>query len=327
MMTEFREGYLLKSIINASLDAIVCADEEGKIILWNPAAEAMSGYTEDEAIGQPLTMLLCEEDRAAHLAGIRRFMETGEGRLIGRVTETMGLRKDGTTFPKEMSLSAEKMEGKWIFTAILRDISERRKAEEIFHNLVASTAVVTGAAFFDTLVNDLCTWLNVECAIVGKLAHENRVRALAMQLDGKPVPAFEYDLPGTPCENVAAKGYCAYPEKIRELFPGDRDLAEMQGEGYVGTPVKDKHGKALGILCAISRKPLQLPPYTEVVFAILAARAAAEIARRRMEQALRGRLSEIQRMNRLMVGRELKMEDLRHEIKGLKQEIAGFRTQ
>jgi len=120
---------LVKSIIAASLDAIVCADEKGNITLWNPAAKAMFGYTEAEALGQPLTMLLREQDRSAHLAGVRRFLKSGEGPLIDKVTETFGLRRDGGAFEKEMSLVAERIEGKWVFTAIMRDISGRKQAE------------------------------------------------------------------------------------------------------------------------------------------------------------------------------------------------------
>jgi len=136
-MAEFRGGgvdlhvNLVKSVIAASLDAIVCADEDGHIILWNRAAEIMFGYPEAEALGRPLTMLLREEDRAAHLAGIRHFLKRGRPhRLIGKVTETFGLRKDGVIFSKEMSLAAEKLEGKWVFTAIMRDISERKRTED-----------------------------------------------------------------------------------------------------------------------------------------------------------------------------------------------------
>lgn len=106
------QAQLLEAVVAASLDAIVCADAEGNIILWNKAAAAMFGWTEDEALGRPLTMLMRKEDRAAHLEGIRRFLESGAGPLIGRVTETMGLRKDGSTFPKEMSLAALKMDGR-----------------------------------------------------------------------------------------------------------------------------------------------------------------------------------------------------------------------
>jgi len=122
--------HLLQSIIAASLDAIVCADEQGRIVLWNRAAEAMFGYSETEALGQPLTMLLREEDRAAHNEGFHHFLETGEKVLTGRLIEMQGLRKDGSAFAKEMSLSAEKVDGRWIFITIMRDISERKLVEK-----------------------------------------------------------------------------------------------------------------------------------------------------------------------------------------------------
>jgi len=121
---------LLQSITAASIDAIVCAEEQGRITLWNPAAGTLFGYTAAEVLGQPLTMLMREQDRAAHLAGISHFLKIGGGSLVGKVTEVQGLRKNGSTFTQEMSLSAEKVEGEWLFTAIMRDISERKQAEE-----------------------------------------------------------------------------------------------------------------------------------------------------------------------------------------------------
>jgi len=135
------QAHLVKPIIAASLDAIVCADEQGCITLWNPAAERMFGYTEQEALGQPLTMLLREQDHAAHLAGVRRFLKTGKPhRLIGKVTETLGLRKDGAAFPNEISLAAEKVDGEWVFTAIMRDITERKQVEEKLRDSEANLA-------------------------------------------------------------------------------------------------------------------------------------------------------------------------------------------
>jgi len=72
------QTHLFQSIMAASLDAISCADEQGRIILWNRAAEAVFGYSEAEALGQPLTMLLREEDRKAHLAGMKHFLKTNK---------------------------------------------------------------------------------------------------------------------------------------------------------------------------------------------------------------------------------------------------------
>jgi len=153
------QANLLKSIVATSLDAIVCADGEGRITLWNPAAERMFGYAEAEAVGQSLAIILREEDRAAHLEGIRHFVETGEGLLVDKIMETMGRRKDGSVFPKEMSLAAEKTDGEWLFTAILRDISERKQAEEGRARRVADLRARNEelTQFADTVAHDLKT--------------------------------------------------------------------------------------------------------------------------------------------------------------------------
>ncbi len=147
-----------------------------------------------------------------------------------------------------------------------------------------------------------------------------------MQLDGKAVEGYEYDLPGTPCNEAAEKGYCIIPEKVCERFPEDKDLIGMQAEGYAGIPVKDALGKPVGILCVISRSRLALPANAKEVFEIIAARVATEIGRMRAVAALEQKLDEIERMNRLMVGRELKMEEQRREIKRLKKEIAALKA-
>lgn len=115
--------------IDMSLDAIVSADESGRIILWNPAAEKMIGYSRKEAMGLLIEAIVPPEYREKHREGFKRFLSTGEGALIGKVTEIEGLRRDGTKFPTEMSLTAEKSADKWVFTAVIRDISDRKSLE------------------------------------------------------------------------------------------------------------------------------------------------------------------------------------------------------
>jgi len=122
-----------KKIFEMSLDAIVVSDDLGNIILWNPGAERMFGYATEEALGMPVTELMPEEYRQKHLNGIARFRKTERPVLIGKTVEVEGLRKDGSRFLKEISLAGEKVEGRWIFTAIMRDITERKHMEEELH--------------------------------------------------------------------------------------------------------------------------------------------------------------------------------------------------
>ena len=277
-------------------NAIVIVNEQGRITDWNLAAQKMFQYSREEAVGQTMHELIAPPRYHADAArGFAHFEESGSGPLIGKTTEVAALRKDGSECPVELSISALKLKGRWHAIGIIHDITERKQAEAAFQTLVTSMAQNIGAAFFHETVRSLSAWLGAECVIAGELVDENRVRALAMQLDGKAVEHYEYALPGTPCNNVASKGYCEYPEGVCRLFPEDKDLADMGAEAYVGTPVRDKNGKVNGILCAIFRHKLALPPKAKEVMEMIAVRVGVEIERQRAEQLISAQLAEIRR--------------------------------
>lgn len=117
-----------KQAFESSIDAIICGDETGVITLWNPAAEKMFGYSKKEVLRQPISLLMPEKFRSAHNAGMSNFVRTGKAAISGKVIEVAGLRKDGTTFPLELSISATK-NNDLMFTAVLRDITMLKKIE------------------------------------------------------------------------------------------------------------------------------------------------------------------------------------------------------
>jgi len=124
-----------RSLVEAAADAIISADFQGNIVLWNRRAESMFGYRSDEVLGKPLTFVMPERFRQAHREGIERFPSTGEPRIIGRTVELAGLRHDGAEFPLELSLAMQDAEGGLSFTAVIRDITERKRAEEALESL------------------------------------------------------------------------------------------------------------------------------------------------------------------------------------------------
>jgi PAS domain S-box-containing protein len=107
----------------------VVADQRGLITLFNPAAQAIFGYTEPDVRGQPLTILMPEEQREAHLNGFQRYLETREARIIGRTVELRGRRQTGETFPMEMSLSAIDLPEGVSFLGAIRDLTERQRLQ------------------------------------------------------------------------------------------------------------------------------------------------------------------------------------------------------
>jgi len=99
---------------------------------------------------------------------------------------------------------------------------------------------------------------------------------------------LEYDLDGTPCAKVVEKQLCSYPSGIQRMFPKDLMLAQAGAEGYVGSPMIDSGGRCLGLVCAITRQPLQHPKLAEALLQIFATRAVAELERKNNEEALAG---------------------------------------
>ncbi len=151
-LRESEERY--RGLVVTSTDAIISADEKGEITLWNNAAEKVFGYTEEEARGLKLVSIMPDEYRERHMLSFKRYLETGEARVIGRTVELQGLRRDGTVFPLELSLSHQRTGEKHIFTAVIRDITEKKRIEDLRvlfmdimrHDLLNPASIIRGAA-------------------------------------------------------------------------------------------------------------------------------------------------------------------------------------
>jgi PAS domain S-box-containing protein len=133
--TESEEKF--RNLAETASDAILSADSLGKIVYFNPAAERIFSYSSTEIIGQPLTLLMPERFHDPHRQGLDRFLRTGEARVIGKTVELAARRKNGSEFPITLALSSWKTREGTFFTAILSDISERKKSEEHLLKAVA----------------------------------------------------------------------------------------------------------------------------------------------------------------------------------------------
>ncbi len=119
-----------RSVAQSAPEAIILVESKGKIISWNQGAQRMFGYTEEEVLGKALTFLMPERFREAHQEGIERIRSTGKARVIGQTVELCGLRKDSREFPLELSLSRWETSKGGFYGGIIRDITERKGAEE-----------------------------------------------------------------------------------------------------------------------------------------------------------------------------------------------------
>ncbi|MGE0360608.1 MAG: PAS domain S-box protein [Vicinamibacterales bacterium] len=117
-------------MLESALDAIVSMDADGRLVEFNPAAERMFGHERQAVLGRDLAeVMVPERDRAAHRTGMRRYLDTGTSRILGRRLEVTALRADGTEFPCELAVAASRDGGQPIFTAYLRDLTERNDAQ------------------------------------------------------------------------------------------------------------------------------------------------------------------------------------------------------
>jgi two-component system, NarL family, sensor histidine kinase UhpB len=120
-----------KLIMNSALDAIICINITGEITVWNPQAEKMFGWKENEIIGKKLIeTIIPEQNRKSHSDGFSRYMETGEGAILNKVIEIAALNRAGNEFPVELAIVPIKQNGDYFFCAFIRDITERKKTEE-----------------------------------------------------------------------------------------------------------------------------------------------------------------------------------------------------
>lgn len=118
-----------QAILETTVDAVITVDERGLIESFNSAAERIFGYKAEEVIGRNVKVLMPQPYRDEHDGYMRSYRETGRRKIIGIGREVVGLRKDGTTFPMDLAVSEVELEGRTIFTGVVRDISDRRRLE------------------------------------------------------------------------------------------------------------------------------------------------------------------------------------------------------
>lgn len=168
----------LQAIIYNAMDGIITINEAGEILGFNPAAEQIFGYAQQEVAGKNLKMLMPEPIRSEHDSYLNRYIQTGEGAIIGvRGREVLAVRKNGEQFPMELSASEMVLGGQRYFVGIVRDITERKLAEEKIAHLAHYdylTGLPNRALFLDKLAHSL------------SLAKRNKfkVAVLFLDLDG-----------------------------------------------------------------------------------------------------------------------------------------------
>jgi PAS domain S-box-containing protein len=158
---------------------------------------------------------------------------------------------------------------------------------DILRAIVEGTAGSTGEEFFRDLVRHLASALSVPFAAISEFAGvDTRVRTLAFWARGRIEENFEYDLPGTPCEDVMRGQLCHHPAGVKDRFPQAKPLVQLGVESYLGAPLLDGAGNVLGLLAVFDERTMPAQPRHLYVLRIFAARVAAVLERLRAGQRL-----------------------------------------
>jgi PAS domain S-box-containing protein len=131
LRARFEDESRIHAILQGALDAVVTMDGRGVVVEWNPQAEATFGFAREEAVGVALAELIIPPQyRAAHVAGMQRYLKTGKEVILKRRIEITALRKDGREFPVELTVIPLQVGREFMFSSFIRDITELRQAEE-----------------------------------------------------------------------------------------------------------------------------------------------------------------------------------------------------
>jgi PAS domain S-box-containing protein len=160
-----------RSITTSAKDAIIMMDDEGNNTHWNKAAEEIFGYSAQEALGKEFHIFLAPQQyHNAYRKGMGTFKTTGQGLVVGKTLEVEAVKKDGTILPIELSVSSVKLKGKWHATGIIRDITDRKRAESIQQEKVkAEAASATKSEFLAKMSHEIRTPMNGVIGMTGLL--------------------------------------------------------------------------------------------------------------------------------------------------------------
>ncbi len=279
-----------------TIDAIIMIDHEGRISFWNEAATRIFGYSAEEVKGLDLHKLLAPEKYNSQFnKAFAHFNNTGEGNAINRTIELNGLRKSGEEFPVELSLGSIKIKNRWHSVGIIRDISERKKAEQ---------KVIDSEAYFRTLVETSPDAI-ITTDIEGNISFASQK---ARELFG--VPSDEYVIGTSIFQWVDTASHDKAVERMKGIFNGSIQpgINEYNLKKYNGRP----------IYCEVSSSPVRNAEGNTSGLIVV----VHDITRRkRVERELIKAKEKAEESNRL---KDSFIQNISHEIRTPMNAIVGF---
>ena len=194
----------------------------------------------------------------------------------------------------------------------MQSSAESGRAEELLRAVIEGTSPVTGTEFFRALVQHLTRALDVRYSFVAECLPNLRARSRAFWNGDDFGADFEYELPGTPCMEVAQGRTCHVPDHLAEKFPEDKGMLDMGTRSYLGVPLLDSSRRIIGHLVIFDTKPMTADPLALSVMETFAGRAGAELERVQAYEQLQARDQELKTLLEVnaAIGRHLDRDGL-----------------
>ena len=174
----------LQAIVDTAVCGVITIDTSGIIETVNPACEDLFGYRHGELVGQNVTILMQSPDRGKHGSYIKRYLDTGDRKIIGIGREVVACRKDGSSFPALLSVSEFRVDGKRMFTGILDDVTDLKRAEGELENRVRQQEVVAELGVLALAGADMDELMGEAVLRVAKTLRVDYVKILELSPDG-----------------------------------------------------------------------------------------------------------------------------------------------
>ncbi|MCH7780920.1 MAG: PAS domain S-box protein [Acidobacteria bacterium] len=273
-----------EALFEQTNDAVVILDPDGTYQAANKRATDMLGYPLDELVGLSLSKIVKPDE---YDDAMRRMAALLADQSVP-IYERRLIRKDGTEISVDInaSLVRDELGRPAYFQVVARDISDRKREERALQLIAEGTASGTDATFFQAAVRHLVQTLEVRCACITECTGPAPARARVMAWwwsetrDDTP----EYEVAGTPSEEVFKGNLVFQSSGVRQSYPRDPLLAELGAESYLGIPLRDPSGEVIGHLAVIDDKPMSEDLRDRAVLRIFASRVGSELARRRADK-------------------------------------------
>jgi|GEM_PF-1541696 len=271
-----------RALMDSSNDGIVVINAEHQVVDVNRRFADMLGYGVDDV------MRMHAWDWEVHLTEKDIRADFADLTLFNSVFESRHRRRDGSEYDVEISACGALVADEPLVLCICRDITERKRMEDVLRFLAQTGSGPASEPFFHALARYLAQNLGMDFVCIDRLEGEGlTARTVAVWCDGHFEDNVAYALKDTPCGAAAGKMVCCFPANVCQLFPRDQVLTELRAESYVGVTLFGHTGAPIGLIAVIGRQPLENRSLAESTLKLAAVRAAGEMERMDDEAALR----------------------------------------